>query len=368
MNAQHFLDLIRRSQRGKFKIYIGMIAGVGKTCRMLSEARDLLRSGEDVQIGYVETHGRKGTEALLRGLPIIPRKKVFYKGKEIEEMDIDAILEIHPSIVIVDELAHSNIDGSRNAKRWQDVMELLRAGINVISAVNIQHIESLRYEVRDIVGIDIAERIPDRVLREADEIVNIDLTADELVERLKAGKIYEPAKVQSALDNFFKQEHILHLRELALREVAFRVGKKIECDLTDTASARERLLVCVSSNEATQARIIRRATRMADERNAELIALYVRTKRESSERIPLAQQRHLLKHMELVTQLGGRVRTVDAKSVTGAIMAVCVEERIGTLCMGQPDLSFPRGALRLCRYRRLLRLLKERGIDLVIIG
>ena len=191
-NVQYFLDLIRRSRRGKFKVYIGMIAGGGKTFRMLQEAHELLENGVDVQIGYVETHGRAGTEAQLVGLPVIPRKKIFYKGKELEEMDLEAILQRHPEIVVVDELAHTNVEGCRNRKRWEDVLELLDAGINVISAINIQHIESLNDEVKDIAGIEVKERVPDRILQEADEVVNIDLTAEELIARLKAGKIYRP--------------------------------------------------------------------------------------------------------------------------------------------------------------------------------
>ena len=216
-NVKHFLDLIRRSRRGKFKIYIGMIAGVGKSYRMLQEAHEMQENGLDVQIGYIETHGRTGTEALLEGLTIIPRKKIFYKGKEIEEMDLDSILRLHPELVIIDELAHTNIEGSRNEKRWQDVMELLDAGINIISAVNIQHIESLNEEVKGIAGIEVKERIPDKVLQDADEVVNIDLTAEELINRLKAGKIYRPEKIELALNNFFKTENILQLRELALK-------------------------------------------------------------------------------------------------------------------------------------------------------
>lgn len=204
-SVQHFLDLIKRSRRGKFKIYIGMIAGVGKSYRMLQEAHEMLENGVDVQIGYIETHGRAGTVAMLEGLPVISREKIFYKGKEVEEMDLDAILQLHPELVIVDELAHTNIEGSRNEKRWQDVMELLDAGINVISAVNIQHIESLNEDVKGIAGIEVKERIPDKVLQDADEVVNIDLTAEELINRLKAGKIYRPEKIQLALNNFLRQ-------------------------------------------------------------------------------------------------------------------------------------------------------------------
>src|SRR5665213_3647067 len=219
-NADEFLKLIRNSRRGKFKIYIGMSAGVGKTFRMLQEAHALLRNGVDVKIGYIETHNRKETHDLLEGLPLLPRRKLFYKGKELEEMDVQAVINLHPEIVIVDELAHTNIEGSKNEKRWQDVMDILDAGINVISAVNIQHIESLQQEIKSITGIDVAERIPDSIVKAADEVVNIDLTADELIVRLKEGKIYEKAKIETALNNFFKGDHILQLRELALKEVA----------------------------------------------------------------------------------------------------------------------------------------------------
>src|SRR5215467_6145053 len=215
-NVEHFLDLIRKSRRGKFKIYIGMSAGVGKTYRMLQEAHTLLRNGVDVKIGYIETHSRKETHTLLDGLPVIPRRKLFYKGKELEELDVQAILNLHPEVVIVDELAHTNIEGSKNEKRWQDVMDILDAGINVISAINIQHIESLNEEIKEITGIEVAERVPDNVLKQADEVVNIDLTADELVIRLKEGKIYAPEKIERALNNFFQSDKILQLRELAL--------------------------------------------------------------------------------------------------------------------------------------------------------
>src|ERR1700743_2093099 len=203
-DVQHFLELIRQSRRGKFKIYIGMSAGVGKTFRMLQEARPLLRNGVDVKVGYVETHGRAETELQLQGLPVLPRRKLFYKGKELDELDVQAVINLHPEVVIIDELAHTNIEGSANEKRWQDVMDVLKAGINVISAVNIQHIESLNEEIRKITGVEVAERVPDSVLEEADEGGNIDLTDDELVTRLKEGKIYAADKIGIALRNFFQ--------------------------------------------------------------------------------------------------------------------------------------------------------------------
>src|SRR6185436_10393689 len=223
--ANKWLDKIQQSKKGKLKIYIGMSAGVGKTYRMLEEAHNLLRNGANLRIGYIETHHRKDTHALLEGLPVIPRRKVFYKGKELDELDVQAVLLLNPDIVIVDELAHTNIPGSKNEKRWQDVLEILDSGIDVITAVNIQHIESINEDVKDITGIEVKERVPDKILQIADEVVNIDLTAQELITRLKEGKIYNEAKVQQALANFFQPEKILQLRELALKEVAGQVER-----------------------------------------------------------------------------------------------------------------------------------------------
>ncbi len=212
--------------RGKLKIYIGMSAGVGKTYRMLQEAHQLLNDGINVKIAYVETHGRKDTHALVEGLPEIPRREAFYKGKKLDELDVQAVLLMHPDIVLIDELAHTNIPGSKNEKRWQDVMEVLNAGIDVITAINIQHIESINDDVKQITGIEVKERVPDKILQIAEEVVNIDLPADELIRRLREGKIYDHTKVQQALTNFFQPEKILQLRELALKEVAGQVEKK----------------------------------------------------------------------------------------------------------------------------------------------
>ncbi len=369
-NVQHFLDLIQKSRRGKFKIYVGMIAGVGKTYRMLQEVRELMDSGVDVQIGYVETHGRAATEALFDGLPVIPRRKIFYKGKELEEMDLEAIIRLHPEIVIVDELAHTNVEGSVNEKRWQDVMALLDAGINVISAVNIQHIEGLNEEVQALSGIEVKERIPDSVLEEADEVVNIDLTAEELITRLKSGKIYRPEKIQLALNNFFKTENILQLRELALKEVALRVEKKVESEITNIGQSfrHERFMACISSHERTPRRIIRNAARLATPYNTSFVALYVQTPGESVERIDLARQRHLLNHFKLVTELGGEVVQVQSRDVLGSIVTVCSEKQITTVCMGSPRLRFPAVLCRLLSYRKFAKELAKANIDLIILA
>ena len=370
-NVQHFLDLIKKSRRGKFKVYIGMIAGVGKSYRMLQEAHDLLDNGVDVQIGYIETHGRVGTEALLTGLPVVSRRKIFYKGKELEEMDLETIIRIRPEIVIVDELAHTNVEGSLNEKRWQDVLTLLDEGINVISAVNIQHIESVNEEVQAISGIEVKERIPDSVLQEADEVVNIDLTAEELITRLKAGKIYKPEKVQLALSNFFKTENILQLRELALKEVALRVEKKVENEVVAgiTAGVRhERFLACISSHEKTPRRIIRKAARLATRYNTSFVALYVQTPRESMDRIDLASQRHLLNHFKLVAELGGEVVQVQSRDVLGSITGICKEKQITTVCMGSPHLWLWNSVCAIWSYRKFLNNLVQANIDLIILA
>lgn len=369
-SVQHFLDLIKKSRRGKFKIYVGMIAGVGKSYRMLQEAHDLLDNGVDVQIGYIETHGRIATEALIAGLPLIPRRKIFYKGKELEEMDVEAIIMIHPEIVVVDELAHTNVEGSVHEKRWQDVMALLDEGINVISAVNIQHIESLNEDVQGISGIEVKERIPDSVLQEADEVVNIDLTAEELIARLKAGKIYRPEKIQLALNNFFKTENILQLRELALKEVALRVEKKVENEVVVAGMGirHERFMACISSHEKTPRRIIRKAARLATRYNTSFIALYVQTPRESMERIDLASQRHLLNHFKLVAELGGEVVQVQSRDVLGSIVNVCTERQITTVCMGAPSLRMPGAFFSVLRYKKFMNRLTEVNTDLIILA
>ena len=369
-SVQHFLDLLKKSRRGNFKVYIGMIAGVGKSYRMLSEAHELLRSGIDVQVGYIETHDRTETEALVEGLPLIPRRKSFYKGKEVEEMDLDAILNIRPEVVIVDELAHTNVEGSKNEKRWQDVMDLLEAGISVITAVNIQHLEGLNEEVQDIAGIEVKERIPDSVLEQADEVVNIDLTADELVARLKAGKIYKPEKVQTALNHFFKSENILQLRELALKEVALRVEKKVEnsVPVIHTGVRHERFLACISSHEKTPRKVIRKAARLATRYNSKFFVLYVQTPRESIDRIPLANQRYLSNHFKLATELGGEVIRIPSGSISESIVRVCREKQITTVCVGKPSFSLRSVLLSVFQYRTLLNSLSQLNIDLIIIA
>ena len=368
-SVQRFLELIRRSHRGKFKVYIGMSAGVGKTYRMLQEAHQLLDAGVDVCIGYIETHGRAETEALAEGLPFVPRRRLFYKGKELEEMDTQAILNLHPEIVVVDELAHTNIEGSGNPKRWQDVMQLLDAGISVITAVNIQHIEGLNESVQEITGIEVRERVPDSVLATADEVVNIDLTADELIERLKAGKIYRPDKVAAALNNFFTQDNILQLRELALKEVALRVEKKVENEIAAGDKFRhDKLLAVIDSSEKRSRRVIRKTARLATRFNAHFAVLYVQTDRESSDRIPLANQRYLINNFKLASELGGEVLQIHSNHPIEAIIDTCVKQKISTVCICKPKFTLLSLLYTALSLKRLINRLSHMNIDLIILS
>lgn len=336
LDAAKFLSQLEKSRQGILKIYIGLAAGVGKSYRMLQEAHELMNNGVDVVVGYIETHGRTDTGRLLKGLTVIPGKKMFYKGREFEEFDLDMILHRHPEVVIVDELAHTNITGSRNEKRWQDVEELIYKGINVISAVNIQHIESLNSIIEDITGIEVKERIPDSVIGLADEIVNIDITTDELLKRLSQGKIYKEDKIQSALDNFFKKEHLLQLRELALREVADKVESKIGIEISNRVND-DSILVCIGTNSKLNQKIIRKSGRIADRLNCKWFVIFVETDKQSLENIDLKTQRHIINNLKLAAEQGAVADTVKAKSVVEGILSYAKNKDVKKIIIGKPE-------------------------------
>lgn len=369
-DAAQWLAKIQLEKKGKLKIYIGMSAGVGKSYRMLQESHDLLRNGVNLKIGYIETHQRKETEALLNGLPVLPRRKVFYKGKELEELDVQAILLLHPEVVIVDELAHTNIPGSKNEKRWQDVLDILEAGIDVITAVNIQHIESINEDVKKITGVEVKERIPDKMLQLADEVVNIDLTAGELISRLKEGKIYDHSKVQHALQNFFQSERILQLRELALKEVAGQVERKVDYEVTakERPWRHEHFMACISSNYEMAQHIIRKTARLASYYNSQWYVLYVQTPRESLDKIPLVDQRHLINNFKNATELGAEVLQVKDANISRAIIDMVREKNITTVCIGKPHLNLFQVILRTNVFNQLLKTLSNNDVDLVILS
>lgn len=373
-SAERFLRLVQERRRGRLKIYLGLAAGVGKSYRMLQEAHELRAHGVNVLIGYVETHGRAGTVAQLDGLPVLPRKSVFYKGRALEEMDLDAILKQRPAVVVIDELAHSNVPGARHEKRWQDVAELVAAGISVITAVNVQHLESLHDQVRRITGTDVTERVPDRILRDADEVINVDLTVDELRGRLQDGKIYAPDKVPAALANFFQPEHLLQLRELALREVTQALSRQIETDAGGAPAVApgrrnaDRLLACINSHDEAAKEIIRKASRLASRFSAAAwYVLYVQTSRETADRIGLATQRHLINNLQLATELGGQILRVKDDDVVAAIRRVAQEKNATLLVCGVTSEKSAWGRLsRRGVTSDLIRAVAQSGQDLDI--
>lgn len=368
--VEQFLKLAKTDSRGRLKIYIGMSAGVGKTYRMLQEAHRRLANGENIKIGYIETHGRKETQELIEGLPIVPRREVFYKGKRLEELDVQAILLLHPDVVIVDELAHTNIPGSKNEKRWQDVLDILEAGIDVISAVNIQHIESINKEVKNITGVEVKERVPDRILQMADEVVNIDLTADELIARLKEGKIYDRSKVQQALINFFQPEKILQLRELALKEVAGQVERKVDYSIEYKKNPfrHERFLACISSNSEIAQKIIRKTARLASYYNSQWFVLYVQTKKEATAKIPLDKQRYLINNFKMATELGAEVIQKKEENIAQSIIKIVQEKNITTVCLGKPHLKLWQIMLKTSVFNQLLKTMSKNDVDLVVLS
>ncbi len=322
-------------KRGHHKIIIGAAPGVGKTYRMLQEAQNLKRLGVDVVVGYFEPHGRKETIALLEGLEIVPRKIIDYKGVKLEELHTEAMIERHPQTALVDELAHTNAKGSKNAKRYEDVEELLEAGISVVSTVNIQHIESLNDIVARITGIQVNERVPDSIIDAADEVVLVDISVEELQDRLKKGKIYAKEKIEQSLNNFFKKGNLVALRELALREVANSVEEQaladpIFCPIEPTG-VHERILVCISTHPDAQ-RLIRRGFRIADRMCGELIILFVKLK---GKKLPDEYARSLEKHKELTRALGGRFLEVEAPDISDAIVDVAKDQKVTQIVVGE---------------------------------
>ncbi|QDA62667.1 sensor protein KdpD [Hymenobacter jejuensis] len=372
-SAERFLRLLQQKQPGRLKVYLGLAAGVGKTYRMLQEANSLHQHGVDVVLGYVETHNRADTVAQLRSLPIIPRKTLFYKGRALEEMDLQAIVQRRPAVVIVDELAHSNVPGSQNEKRWQDVEALVKAGISVITALNVQHLESLHDQVLKITGTDVTERVPDQVLKRADEVVNIDLTVDELQTRLKEGKIYEAQKIPTALQHFFRADNLLQLRQLAVQEVSLLLGRQIENAPHGAAVAPEhrntdRLLACINSNALAAKEIIRKTSRLADRLSAAVwYVLYVQTSHESAARIGLTAQRNLLNNLQLATELGAQILRVKDDDIVGTIQRVAQEKNATLLvCGATAEKTLWEKVTRRYITQRLVRALARSSPDLDI--
>ena len=344
--AEDFLELVQQSKRGRLKLYIGFAAGVGKTYRMLEEAHALEERGVDVVIGFIETHGRAETHALIEGLESVPLRKVEYRGVTIEEMSINQILKRNPAVALVDELAHTNPPDSRNKRRYQDVLELLDAGINVIGAFNIQHLESLNDLVERVTSVVVRETIPDSFLKQADQVVNLDLAVEDLQERLRAGKIYPSDRIPWALEHFFKEQNLAHLRELSLREVAESLERaaskrpSVQENGMAQVSTRSRVMVCVSSGSPRTPMLVRRGSRMAGRFNTEWFVVFVETPGESPSAIDAEVQRHLMANIEKAKELGAETVRLKGSDPVRAILEFAGSHNIGHIVVGRSGRSW----------------------------
>jgi two-component system, OmpR family, sensor histidine kinase KdpD len=364
---EQFLQLIRRQERGRLKVFLGSSAGVGKTYAMLREGHRLKKQGVDVAIGIVETHDRAETAEQIGDLAIIPPRKIEYRGVTLREMDVDAILARRPMVCLIDELAHTNAPGSRRAKRYQDVEDLLRAGVHVISTVNVQHLESLYDQVERISGVKVKERLPDSVLGEADQIVNVDVSTEDLLERMKAGKIYPGERAERALQNFFTPSNLTRLRELTLTEMAHLIDRRSRREEANRASASitDRVMVGLSSLSPNAPALLRKTARIADRFSAPWYAVYIQTPAEDLTKIDAATQRALSKSLELAQQLGGIPMTFRGRDVASTIAAFAREYGIKIIVIGKSRQPWYRHLWERSVLEKLLRQVE--GIDVMVL-
>jgi len=338
--ANTFLRMIRRSQCGRLKVYLGYSAGVGKTYQMLQEGHRLKDEGIDVVIGLLETHGRADIAKLAKGLEVIPRHRQEYHGVIVEEMDVGAILARKPQVALIDELAHTNVPGSRNPKRYQDVQDILAAGIHVITTMNVQHLESLYNTVENAVGVKVRERLPDSVLAEADQIVNVDVSTEDLQKRLGEGKIYPKERIEGALINFFKISNLDKLRELTLRELASQIDlRRREAPEEEIGTTPDQVMVCLSSRGPNSEKLLRYASRLAGRLNRNWYAVYVQTPSEEAAVIDAKTQRFVSNTLTLAKQLGAMVFTYKGGDIPDTLLRFAKEYRVGHIVIGSPTLK-----------------------------
>ena len=360
---EDFLALTRReSPNGKLKVYLGMAAGVGKSVRMLDDAHAMRRQGIDVVVGYIEPHGRAETLARVGDLEVVPRAQVRYKDVILEEMDLDACIARKPDVLVVDALPHTNVPGSKHEKRWQDVEDILAAGISVMTAMNVQHLEGVQDVVQSATGIEIRERVPDRIIRDASSVVLVDLPVPELQERLRQGKIYPLEQARRALENFFRTEMLVKLRELALLQTADYSGR--EAPLPDETSSTPRIAVALPFDPATARALILRASRLAGRMNTRWFALYVRRRRDHAENMSATEHRLLTDNVQLAMSLGASVVFRESEDVVGTILRFIGEENVSLLVAGRPSRTGLFGRLAPGIVQQLQ---ESKGFDLLLI-
>ena len=363
---EDFLELVERAKRGRLKLYVGFAAGVGKTYRMLQEAHELRRRGVDVVVAFVEPHGRAETAALVQGLEVVPRKRTEYRGVVVEEMDVDAVRERHPTVAVVDEIPHTNAPGCMNRKRYQDVLALLDAGINVIGAINVQHLESLNGLIERATGVTVRETVPDNFLKQADQVVNLDLAVEDLQERLRAGKIYAADKIPWALDHFFTEQNLAHLRELALREVAESLDRAGVAKGAPELKASGRVMVCLASNPPRAKLLLSRGSRMAGRLNTDWFVVYVETPQEAPNLIDSEAQRHLLANIDKARELGAEVVRIKSDDPAQALLDFARAHGIAHVIVGR---SLQPWWKQVLLGSVLTRLLREGGdFDLHVVA
>jgi two-component system, OmpR family, sensor histidine kinase KdpD len=369
--GEQALAKLQTAERARLRIYIGAAPGVGKTYSMIEDAHALRKEGVDLVVGFVETHGRKETEALLRDLPVLPRRRIEYRGVTLEEMDLDAILTRHPQMCIVDELAHTNAPGGQHEKRYQDVLELLDAGIGVMTAVNIQHLETLNDAVSRVTGVRVRETVPDTFVDRADEVVNVDVTVQELQTRLRQGKVYKPEKVEQALSHFFRESNLSTLRELALRAVADEIGEKAashrQREGLEPALIPERVMVCMSSS-ADAPRVIRAGARIASRLAAHWYAVYVETPREAPGHIRREDQAALQRNVDLAKELGATIVRVKADKAADGLVAFAKREGITHVIFGQSARTRWEILLKGSTLNRFLEEVRDAAVQVVPLG
>jgi two-component system sensor histidine kinase KdpD len=370
-SADALLARLKDEQRARLRIYIGAAPGVGKTYSMLREAHALRDRGLDVVIGMIETYGREDTQAQLKDLEVIPRRMIEYRGVTLEELDVDAVIARHPQVCVVDELAHTNVPGSRNEKRYQDVLDILNAGIHVMTAVNIQHLETLNDAVAKVTGVRVRETVPDTFLERAEEVINVDVTVEELRNRLRAGKIYRPEKVEQALTNFFRKGNLSTLRELALRAVADEVGEKAASyrarEGLEPAQIPERVMVCMSSN-AVAPRVLRTGARIAGRLGSKWYAVYVETPREQPGRIKPADAEALQQNIRLAESLGATVVRVKADHASDGLIAFAQREGITHVIFGQSARTRVEILWRGSTLNKFLSAVPDAAVQVVPLG
>src|SRR3954466_1470010 len=363
--AEDFLELVERARRGRLKLYVGFAAGVGKTYRMLQEAHELRKRGVDAVVAFVEPHGRAETIALVEGLEVVPRRRIDYRGVPVEEMDLAAVLARRPQVAVVDEIPHTNAPGSRNRKRWQDVLALLEAGINVLGALNVQHLESLNGLIERVTGVSVRETVPDSFLKQADQVVNLDLAVEDLQERLRAGKIYAQEKIPWAMENFFKDQNLATLRELALREVAESLDRAGTAKGAPELKASGRVMVCLASNPPRAKTLLSRGSRMAGRLNTDWFAVYVETPGEAPHLIDSEAQRHLLANVEKARELGAEVVRLKSDDAAQALLDFARTHGIAHVIVGRSLQPWWKQVLLGSVLTRLLREGKDFDLHVV---